>query len=105
MSPPRTLCLDIVSPAPGDREVISQVERLSSSETKIAKIGADSGLLKSGLDGHRLVSSVSGFSTLILPESGPLSTRIGSVVLVAGHLKSGERVLVYLPQLTCISTA
>jgi hypothetical protein len=28
--------LDIVSPTPGDREVISHTERLSSSETKIA---------------------------------------------------------------------
>src|ERR1700733_13915972 len=35
-SPARTLCLDIFSPAPGDSEVISQVERLSSNEMKIA---------------------------------------------------------------------
>jgi hypothetical protein len=31
-----TPCLDSLSPAPGDSEVINQVERLSSSETKIA---------------------------------------------------------------------
>jgi hypothetical protein len=31
------------SPAPGDSDVTSQVDLLSSSETKIAKIGADSG--------------------------------------------------------------
>jgi hypothetical protein len=36
MSPPRTWCFDIFSPPPGDSDVISQVERLSSSETKIA---------------------------------------------------------------------
>src|SRR4051812_29571675 len=48
-SPPRTLCFDIFSPAPGDREVISQTERLSSIETKIAPrlvriaVGSDPG--------------------------------------------------------------
>src|SRR6516164_2596673 len=45
MSPPGTACLDIFSPAPGDSEVISQVERLSSNDTKIAprsvRIAAD----------------------------------------------------------------
>src|SRR5215210_1462644 len=36
MSPLRTECFDIVSPPPGASEVMTQVERLSSSETKIA---------------------------------------------------------------------
>jgi hypothetical protein len=36
MSPAATPCFDIFSPAQGDSEVISQVERLSSNETKIA---------------------------------------------------------------------
>jgi hypothetical protein len=36
MSPAGTLCFDIFSPAPSDSEVVSQVERLSSNETKIA---------------------------------------------------------------------
>jgi len=31
-------CFDIFSPLPGDNDVISQVERLSSMETKIAPI-------------------------------------------------------------------
>src|SRR3984893_7085433 len=35
-SPLRTVCFDIVSPPPGDSDVISQVDRLSSNETKIA---------------------------------------------------------------------
>src|SRR5450830_2047105 len=35
-SPPRTTCFDIFSPPPGDSDVISQVDRLSSNETKIA---------------------------------------------------------------------
>lgn len=36
ISPPRIECFDIFSPLPGDSDVISQVERLSSNETKIA---------------------------------------------------------------------
>src|SRR6202048_633363 len=36
MSPAGTLCFDIFSPLPGDNDVISQVERLSSNEMKIA---------------------------------------------------------------------
>src|ERR1700676_5713515 len=35
-SPPGTECFDIFSPPPGDSEVISQLERLNSNETKIA---------------------------------------------------------------------
>src|SRR6478609_7296680 len=35
-SPPRTTCFDIFSPPPGDSDVISHVDRLSSNETKIA---------------------------------------------------------------------
>src|SRR4051812_39809587 len=36
MSPLRTECFEIFSPPPGARDVMTQVERLSSSETKIA---------------------------------------------------------------------
>src|SRR5215468_5251494 len=47
-SPAGTECLDIFSPPPGDRDVISQVLRDSSSETKIApsavRIAAGAGL-------------------------------------------------------------
>src|ERR1700720_1332855 len=35
-SPPGTECFDIFSPPPGDSEVISQLERLNSNETKLA---------------------------------------------------------------------
>ena len=35
-SPPRTVCFDIFSPPPGDSDVISQLDRLNSNETKIA---------------------------------------------------------------------
>jgi hypothetical protein len=64
-----------------DLDLPAQDEPTNDLQGIPRRIGADSGLLKSGLDGHRLVSGVSGYSTLILPESGPLSTRIGSVVL------------------------
>jgi hypothetical protein len=33
-SPPCTTCFDIFSPPPGDSDVISHVDRLSSNETK-----------------------------------------------------------------------
>src|SRR3954451_16873655 len=36
MSPLRTECFDIFSPPPGSREVMTQVERLRSRDTKIA---------------------------------------------------------------------
>ena len=35
-SPARTECFDIFSPEAGDSDVISQMERLSSKETKLA---------------------------------------------------------------------
>ena len=44
MSPAGTLCFDIFSPPPGNTDVTSQIERLSSKETKIApRSGLDSG--------------------------------------------------------------
>src|SRR5438270_8307500 len=36
ISPPETACFDIFSPLPGESDVISNVERLSYSQTKIA---------------------------------------------------------------------
>jgi hypothetical protein len=36
MFPADTPCFDIFSPPPGESDVINQVERLSSNETKIA---------------------------------------------------------------------
>ena len=40
VSPVDTLCLDIFSPQPGDSDVASQVDRLSSNETNIAQRSA-----------------------------------------------------------------
>ena len=40
ISPADTLCLDIAYPRPGDSDVASQVDRLSSNETNIAQRSA-----------------------------------------------------------------
>ena len=40
ISPAVTLCLDIFSQRPGDSDVASQVDRLSSNETNIAQRSA-----------------------------------------------------------------
>src|SRR3984957_7481818 len=40
ISPADTLCLDIFSPRPGDSDVASQVDRLSSNEMNIAQRSA-----------------------------------------------------------------
>src|SRR5271155_5099387 len=77
-SPARTECFDIFSPEPGDSDVISQMERLSSKEMKIAArlvwmaVGASG---RSAMVG--MVVSRVGVRNLTLPE------------LVAIHLPMG----------------
>src|ERR1700687_2069404 len=76
-SPPRTTCFDIFSPPPGDSDVISQVDRLSSNETKIAPrsvriaVGAS---VSDNLHGRLQSGWV---SNLTLPERRSLSTPHG----------------------------
>jgi hypothetical protein len=69
-----TECLDIFSPAPGDRDLISQVLRDSSIETKIAprsvRIAACAGQ-RASLSNHRLQSGC--VSNLTLPERRSLA--------------------------------
>src|SRR3954462_8396701 len=48
MSLLRTACFDIFSPPPGAREVMTQVERLSSRDTKIALRSVRIGACSSG---------------------------------------------------------
>src|SRR5271157_4105174 len=68
-SPARTECFDIFSAEPGDSDVISQMERLSSKETKIAArlvwmaVGASGRSATAGM----VVSRV-GVRNLTLPE-------------------------------------
>ena len=68
MSPAGRVCLDIFSPPPGDSDVISQVERLSSIETKIAPRS-----LRMAPDVSRRLDRVGGCN-LTLPERRSLST-------------------------------
>src|SRR3984893_17184830 len=76
-SPLRTVCFDIFSPPPGDSDVISQVDRLSSNETKIAPrsvriaVGAS---VSDNLHGRLQSGWV---SNLTLPERRSLSTPHG----------------------------
>src|SRR5271166_605162 len=74
-SPARTECFDIFSAEPGDSYVISQMERLSSKEMKIAArlvwmaVGASGRSATAGM----VVSRV-GVRNLTLPERRSLST-------------------------------
>src|ERR1700729_1052411 len=74
ISPADMLCFDIFSPRPGDSDVASQVDRLSSNEINIcAKIGPDRGRcygLISYVLHHRLQSWM--VSDLILLKRGSL---------------------------------
>src|SRR3954462_14679028 len=73
MSPLRTACLDIFSPPPGAREVMTQVERLSSRDTKIALRSVRIAACSSGRGQRaRMVAPewvVQRFSTRTVPES------------------------------------
>ena len=75
MSPAGTLCFDIFSPPPGDSDVISQVERLSSNEMKIAPRSLRIAFGASGRSATvcMVVSRVGG-RNLTLPERRSLST-------------------------------
>src|SRR6202162_1166634 len=74
-APPRTACFDIFSPPPGDSEVISHVDRLSSNETKIAPRLVR---IEVGASGRSatvcMVASRVGGSNLTLPKCRSLST-------------------------------
>jgi hypothetical protein len=74
-SPARTECFDIFSPEPGDTDVTSQIERLSSKEMKMAgKIGLDSGRRLGSVSYARHGRLQSGwFGNLTLPERRLLS--------------------------------
>src|SRR3974390_2873473 len=74
-SPPRTTCFDIFSPPPGDSDVISHVDRLSSNETKIAPRSVRIAVGASGRSATVcMVASRVGGSNLTLPEYRLLAT-------------------------------
>src|ERR1700704_6746836 len=75
MSPAGTLCFDIFSPPPGNRDVISQVERLSSNEMNIAPRSLRIAFGASGRSATVcMVVSRVGDRNLTLPERRSLST-------------------------------
>src|SRR5208283_2623263 len=75
ISPADTLCFDIFSPPPGDSDVISHVDRLSSNETKIAPRSVRIAVGASGRSATVcMVSSRVGGSNLTLPKCRSLST-------------------------------
>src|SRR5260221_13972071 len=67
------------SPPPGDRDVINQVDRLSSKETKIARrsVWIAVGAAARSATTCMVVSRVGGFSDLTLSERRSLSRRHG----------------------------
>ena len=74
-SPPRTECFDIFARPPGGKDVISQVDRLNSKETKIAPRSVRIAVDASGRSAViGMVGSRGRVGNLTLPEIRPLST-------------------------------
>src|SRR2546429_9929909 len=91
MSPAGTLCFDIFSPPPGDNDVISQVERLSSNEMKIAPRSLRIALGASGRSATVcMVVSRVGDRNLTLPERRSI---FWSFVIVGVLIKRRGRAL------------
>ena len=76
-SPARIECFDIFSPAPGDKDVISQVDRLSSKDAKIAGrsvwIAVDASVRSAAT--CMVVSTVGGLATSLCRARRSLSRR------------------------------
>src|SRR5271166_3161277 len=94
MSPPGTACFDIFSPAPGESDVISQVERLSSNDTKIAPRSV------------RIATDLSGRGTMLFMivsevrvEATSLCLGAGRYPLPMGSEPARERLAVHARQL------
>src|SRR5665811_1923330 len=97
MSPAETVCFDIFSPPPGDSDVISQVDRLSSNETKIAPRSVR---IAVGAWGRSVIicmvaSRVGGSATSLCQSVGryplPMGSLFSSTLQVLTHLRHVER--------------
>src|SRR3974390_2777164 len=94
MSPFGVLCFDIFPPPPGESEVISHVERLSSKEMKIAPISVRIALGASGRsDIACMVISRVGACNRTLPERRPLSTSPWDLLTAKRDRKAALRFL------------
>src|ERR1700730_8988701 len=93
-SPLRTVCFDIFSPPPGDSDVISQVDRLSSNETKIAPrsvriaVGAWGRLVTICM----VASRVGGSATSLCQSVGRYPLPMGSLLVDRQHDGMGRRI-------------
>src|SRR5271169_4056536 len=103
-SPARIECLDIFSPAPGDKDVISQIDRLSSKDTKIAGrsvwIAVDASVRSAAT--CMVVSRVGGLATSLCRARRSLSRHHGilHLLLLAGlpaHLCKNFRAFSHEP--------
>jgi hypothetical protein len=73
--PAGTLCFDIFSPPPGDNDVISQVERLSSNEMKIAPTSLRMALGASGAIIFMAISRVGDRARVVRAMAAPEQCR------------------------------
>src|SRR5580693_6891134 len=87
ISPAGTLCFDIFSPLPGNSEVITQVDRLSSIETKIAPRSLRIALGASGRSAITcmLVSRVARYDRTQSERRSLSTSHIGSQLRPEGH--------------------
>src|SRR5450631_669455 len=93
-SPPRTTCFDIFSPPPGDSDVISHVDRLSSNETKIAPRSVR---IAVGAWGRSVIicmvaSRVGGSATSLCQSVGRYPLPMGSLLVDRQHDGVGRRI-------------
>src|ERR1700693_4456983 len=86
-SPLRTVCFDIFSPPPGDSDVISQVDRLSSNETKIAprSVRVAVGAWGRSVIICMVASRVGGSATSLCQSVGRYPLPMGSLLFDAKH--------------------
>src|ERR1019366_3727353 len=91
---PRTECFDIFSPPPGDSDVISQVERLSSNETKIAPrlVRIAVGAWGRSASTRMVASRVGGLATSLCQSVGRYPLLLIGSHLTVGDVSAGQRI-------------
>src|SRR6476646_7693960 len=94
MSPAETLCFDIFSPPPGDSDVISQVDRLSSNETKIAprSVRIAVGAWGRSVMICMVASRVGGSATSLCQSVGRYPLPMGSLLIDRKHQRLLRRI-------------
>src|SRR6516165_9442201 len=87
------MCFDIFSPPPGDSDVTSQVDRLSSNETKIAprSVRIAVGAWDRSVTICMVASRVGGSATSLCPSDGRYPLPMGSLLIDAEDERSAGR--------------